>query len=571
LATITLQNFFRLYSKLSGMTGTAMTEAAEFSQIYRLGVVPIPTNQPMIRADQPDLVYKTVDAKFTAVVDDIAERYERGQPVLVGTVSVEKSELLSGLLKRRGVRHEVLNAKQHEREASIVAEAGRKGAVTVATNMAGRGTDIMLGGNVEFLADHELRARGLDPVDAAEDYEKAWPEAVEQVKTRVATEHDEVTELGGLYVLGTERHESRRIDNQLRGRSGRQGDPGESRFYLSLGDDLMRLFNSAMVESFLTRFNIPDDVPIESKMVSNAIRSAQTQVEAQNFEIRKNVLKYDEVLNRQRTVVYEERRRVLEGEDLHEQLRHMVDDVIEGYVAGATSDGFAEEWDLEQLWTALKTLYPVAVTIEELEEASGGDRSALTAEFIAEELKADAQSAYDRREETLGEETMREVERRVVLSVLDRKWREHLYEMDYLQEGIGLRGYGQRDPLVEYQREGFDMFSAMMDAIKEESVGYVFNADVQQAEPDQAEDEAAAEHDADHHAEVLAKGLDAPRRPAQLQYSAPSLDGDSGAAVTSTESSGDGYEGTARNAPCPCGSGKKYKRCHGDPKVRASS
>ncbi|MDQ1603620.1 MAG: preprotein translocase subunit SecA [Actinomycetota bacterium] len=571
LATITLQNFVRLYSKLSGMTGTAMTEAAEFSQIYRLGVVPIPTNQPMIRADQPDLVYKTVDAKFTAVVDDIAERYERGQPVLVGTVSVEKSELLSGLLKRRGVRHEVLNAKQHEREASIVAEAGRKGAVTVATNMAGRGTDIMLGGNVEFLADHELRARGLDPVDAAEDYEKAWPEAVEQVKTRVATEHDEVTELGGLYVLGTERHESRRIDNQLRGRSGRQGDPGESRFYLSLGDDLMRLFNSAMVESFLTRFNIPDDVPIESKMVSNAIRSAQTQVEAQNFEIRKNVLKYDEVLNRQRTVVYEERRRVLEGEDLHEQLRHMVDDVIEGYVAGATSDGFAEEWDLEQLWTALKTLYPVAVTIEELEEASGGDRSALTAEFIAEELKADAQSAYDRREETLGEETMREVERRVVLSVLDRKWREHLYEMDYLQEGIGLRGYGQRDPLVEYQREGFDMFSAMMDAIKEESVGYVFNADVQQAEPDQAEDEAAAEHDADHHAEVLAKGLDAPRRPAQLQYSAPSLDGDSGAAVTSTESSGDGYEGTARNAPCPCGSGKKYKRCHGDPKVRASS
>jgi preprotein translocase subunit SecA len=306
-------------------------------------------------------------------------------------------------------------------------------------------------------------------------------------------------------------------------------------------------------------------------MVTNAIRSAQTQVEAQNFEIRKNVLKYDEVLNRQRTVVYEERRRVLEGEDLHEQLRHMVDDVIEGYVAGATSDGFAEEWDLEQLWTALKTLYPVAVTIEELEEASGGDRSALTAEFIAEELKADAQSAYDRREETLGEETMREVERRVVLSVLDRKWREHLYEMDYLQEGIGLRGYGQRDPLVEYQREGFDMFSAMMDAIKEESVGYVFNADVQQAEPDQAEDEAEAEHDADHHAEVLAKGLDAPRRPAQLQYSAPSLDGDSGAAVTSTESSGDGYEGTARNAPCPCGSGKKYKRCHGDPKVRASS
>ena len=287
---------------------------------------------PMVRADQPDLVYKTEDAKFKAVVDDIVSRHEKGQPVLVGTVSVEKSEHLSSLLKKRGVRHEVLNAKQHEREAAIVAEAGRKGAVTVATNMAGRGTDIMLGGNAEFLADGDLRQRGLDPVDTPEDYEKAWPEAVEAVKARVAAEHDEVSEAGGLYVLGTERHESRRIDNQLRGRSGRQGDPGESRFYLSLGDDLMRLFNSAMVENFLTRFNIPEDVPIESKMVTNAIRSAQTQVEAQNFEIRKNVLKYDEVLNRQRTVIYDERRRVLEGADLHEQIRHMIDDVVEGYV-----------------------------------------------------------------------------------------------------------------------------------------------------------------------------------------------------------------------------------------------
>ena len=479
LATITLQNFFRLYDKLSGMTGTAMTEAAEFSQIYKLGVVPIPTNKPMIRADQSDLVYKSEDAKFKAVVDDIAERHEKGQPVLVGTVSVEKSELLSTLLKKRGVRHEVLNAKQHEREATIVAEAGRKGAVTVATNMAGRGTDIMLGGNVEFLADHELRGRGLDPVETPEDYEKAWPEAVEQVKARVAAEHDEVREVGGLYVLGTERHESRRIDNQLRGRSGRQGDPGESRFYLSLGDDLMRLFNAAMVENFLTRFNIPDDVPIESKMVTNAIRSAQTQVEAQNFEIRKNVLKYDEVLNRQRTVIYAERRQVLEGADLHEQIRHMIDDTVESYVVAATSEGYAEEWDLDQLWAALGTLYPVSVTVDELAEASGGDRSSLTAEFLVEELKADAQSAYDQREETLGPDTMRELERRVVLSVLDRKWREHLYEMDYLQEGIGLRAMAQRDPLVEYQREGFDMFAAMMDAIKEESVGYVFNLEVQ--------------------------------------------------------------------------------------------
>jgi preprotein translocase subunit SecA len=571
LATITLQNFFRLYDKLSGMTGTAMTEAAEFSQIYKLGVVPIPTNKPMIRADQPDLVYKTEVAKFSAVVDDIVDRNRKGQPVLVGTVSVEKSELLSGMLKKRGIRHEVLNAKQHEREAAIVAEAGRRGAVTVATNMAGRGTDIMLGGNVEFLADHDLRSRGLDPVETPQDYEKSWADAVEEVKRRVAAEHDEVTELGGLYVLGTERHESRRIDNQLRGRSGRQGDPGESRFYLSLGDDLMRLFNASMVENFLTRFNIPEDVPIESKMVTNAIRSAQTQVEAQNFEIRKNVLKYDEVLNRQRMVIYDERRRVLEGEDLHEQIRHMVDDVVEGYVVAATGEGFAEEWDLDQLWTALKTLYPVSVTLEELEEASGGDRSALTAEFLIEELKADARAAYDRREEQLGAEVMRELERRVVLSVLDRKWREHLYEMDYLQEGIGLRAMAQRDPLVEYQREGFNMFSAMMDAIKEESVGYVFNLEVQVEE---AAPVAAVEPEVPGgpHAEVVAKGLEAPRRPAQLQYTAPSVDGDTGGRQVSAGATtvDDEYADVPRNAPCPCGSGKKFKRCHGDPRSRVS-
>jgi preprotein translocase subunit SecA len=565
LATITLQNFFRLYKKLSGMTGTAMTEAAEFSQIYKLGVVPIPTNQPMIRADQSDLVYKTEAAKYEAVVDDIAERHEKGQPILVGTVSVEKSEHLSTLLKKRGIKHEVLNAKHHEREAAIVAEAGRRGAVTVATNMAGRGTDIMLGGNVEFIADHELRGRGLDPVESREEYEKAWPEAVEAIKERVVTEHDEVTEVGGLYVLGTERHESRRIDNQLRGRSGRQGDPGESRFYLSLGDDLMRLFNAAMVENFLTRFNIPEDVPIESKMVTNAIRSAQTQVEAQNFEIRKNVLKYDEVLNRQRTVIYEERRRVLHGEDLHEQLRHMVADVVEGYIVAATSEGYAEEWDLDQLWLALKTLYPVSVTVDELEEASGGDRSGLTTEFLVEELKADAEAAYNGREEILGAEVMRELERRVVLSVLDRRWREHLYEMDYLQEGIGLRAMAQRDPLVEYQREGFNMFAAMMDAIKEESVGYVFNLEVQ------VEEDGAAEAQGQAHHEVVAKGLEAPKRPAKMQYSAPTLDGDPSAGPTQTAVTDQSeYGDVPRNAPCPCGSGKKFKRCHGDPRSRAS-
>ncbi|MCW2666976.1 MAG: Protein translocase subunit secA, partial [Frankiales bacterium] len=480
LATITLQNYFRLYGKLGGMTGTATTEAAEFSQTYKLGVVPIPTNKDPRRIDDPDVVYKTEQAKFDAVVEDIAQKHEDGQPVLVGTVSVEKSEYLSQLLTKRGIPHEVLNAKQHDREAQIVAQAGRRGAVTVATNMAGRGTDIMLGGNPEFIAAAELRGRGLSPVDTPQDYEAAWAETLQRAEASVKAEHEQVVEAGGLYVLGTERHESRRIDNQLRGRSGRQGDPGLSRFYLSLGDDLMRLFNAGAVESIMDRLNIPEDQPIESKMVSRAIRSAQSQVEAQNFEIRKNVLKYDEVLNRQRTVIYDERRKVLEGADLHEQIRNMLDDVLEGYVIAETSAGYPEDWDLEKLWTALKTLYPVAIPLDEVEQ----DRSILSTEYLVEELKADAQAAYDRREASLGtgptgEPVMRELERRVLLSVMDRKWREHLYEMDYLQEGIGLRAMGQRDPLVEYQREGFDMFNAMMEAIKEESVGFLFNVDVQ--------------------------------------------------------------------------------------------
>ncbi|WP_396448084.1 preprotein translocase subunit SecA, partial [Actinomadura sp.] len=458
LATITLQNYFRLYKKLSGMTGTAVTEAAEFNKTYKIGVVPIPTNKPMIREDVADVVYKTEQAKFEAVVDDIAERHEKGQPVLVGTTSVEKSEKLSKMLKRRGIPHQVLNAKHHEQESAIVAEAGRKGGVTVATNMAGRGTDIMLGGNPDFRADLELHQRGLSPLETPEEYEAAWPEALEKAKEAVKGEHEEVVELGGLYVLATERHESRRIDNQLRGRSGRQGDPGESRFYLSLEDDLMRLFNSARVESIMTRLNIPDDTPIESKIVTNAIKSAQSQVEQQNFEMRKNVLKYDEVLNRQRKVIYAERRKVLEGEDLHEQVRRMIDEVVAGYVAGATAEGFAEEWDLDKLWKAFKQLYPISITVDELIEEAGGDISGLDAETLAEKIREDAQAAYDKREEELGSDVMRELERRVVLSVLDRKWREHLYEMDYLQEGIGLRAMAQRDPLVEYQREGYDMF-----------------------------------------------------------------------------------------------------------------
>ncbi|MEU7910775.1 preprotein translocase subunit SecA [Microbispora bryophytorum] len=567
LATITLQNYFRLYDKLAGMTGTAATEANEFHQTYKLGVVPVPTNRPMVRKDQADVVYKTEDAKFQACVEDIKERYENGQPVLVGTTSVEKSEKLSRMLKRRGVQHEVLNAKNHAREATIIAEAGRKGAVTVATNMAGRGTDIMLGGNPEFRADLELQQRGLSPSETPEEYEKAWPEALEKAKEAVKAEHEEVTELGGLYVLGTERHESRRIDNQLRGRSGRQGDPGESRFYLSLEDDLMRLFNSARVEMIMTRLNIPDDVPIESGMVSKAIASAQHQVEQQNFEIRKNVLKYDEVMNRQRTVIYAERRKVLEGADLHEQVRGFVTDVIDDYVKGATAEGFAEEWDLEKLWKAFGQLYPISFTVDELIQQVGGDREELTAELIADKVKEDAFAAYGRREEQLGSEAVRELERRVILSVLDRKWREHLYEMDYLQEGIGMRAYAQKDPLIEYQREGFEMFAAMLDGIKEESVGYLFNLEVEvQANPiveENAEDDATLSETGS----IIARALRQPSRPTEMVYTAPGESGDVEVSrVRSTPEQRAAYGDVERNAPCPCGSGKKYKRCHGDPR-----
>ena len=545
LATITLQNYFRLYEKLSGMTGTAMTEAAEFHQIYKLGVIPIPTNRDMQRVDQSDLVYKTELAKFLAVADDIAERHRNGQPVLVGTVSVEKSEELSQLLVRRGVPHEVLNAKQHEREAAIVARAGCKGAVTVATNMAGRGTDIMLGGNAEFFADFALHQRGFSPVDTPEDYEREWPAELARQRQLVAAEHDEVVALGGLYVLGTERHESRRIDNQLRGRSGRQGDPGESRFYLSLQDDLMRRFNSALVERFLGAAGIPDDVPIESKMVSNAIKSAQTQVESQNFEIRKNVLKYDDVLNRQRQVIYAERRSVLEGANLRDQMLEFIDDAVRAQVAFATAESFPEDWNLEALWQQLKALYPISVTPEQLIEEVG-DVSGLSSEYLGEVIGSDALAQYETREQTLTPEITRELERRVVLSVLDRRWRDHLYEMDYLQEGIGLRAMAQRDPLVEYQKEGYDLFTAMMEGIKEESVGAVFYAEVQVERTAQGDLASASLPE-------LGGGDE------ELHYSAP---GD-----YQEQESRNGDE-TSRNAPCPCGSGKKYKRCHGDPRNR---
>ncbi|MDP9885448.1 preprotein translocase subunit SecA [Sinomonas atrocyanea] len=500
LATITLQNYFRLYEKLSGMTGTAETEAAEFMSTYKLGVVPIPTNKPMARIDQSDLVYKNEIVKFDAVVKDISRRNAKGQPVLVGTTSVEKSEYLSKSLAKAGVRHEVLNAKNHAREAAIVAQAGRKGAVTVATNMAGRGTDIMLGGNAEFMAVADLAARGLDPEENSAEYEAAWPAALEAANEAVRAEHEEVLALGGLYVLGTERHESRRIDNQLRGRSGRQGDPGESRFYLSLTDDLMRLFGTGGAERLMAS-SLPDDTALESKMVSRAIQSAQAQVEGRNAEQRKNVLKYDDVLNRQREAIYGDRRRILEGDDLHEKVQFFLEDTLTAMIESATAEGNGDDWDFHALWSNLRTIFPISITPQDVIDEAGG-KPRVTVEMLKDEIISDAKLIYAEREAQLGPDTMRDLERRVVLSVIGRKWQEHLYEMDYLKEGIGLRAMAQRDPLVEYQREGFAMFQTMMEGIREESVAFLFNLEIEQTE--QAE---------------------APAQPARLEYTAPAEDG----------------------------------------------
>jgi preprotein translocase subunit SecA len=501
LATVTLQNYFRLYSKISGMTGTAETEAAEFMSTYKLGVVSIPTNRKMVRKDQSDLIYKNEEVKFRMVVEDIAERHEKGQPVLVGTTSVEKSEYLSKLLAKRGVKHEVLNAKNNAREAIIVAQAGRFGAVTVATNMAGRGTDIMLGGNAEFLAVQQMSKIGLTLDEQPEEYEAQWDEIFNDLKKEVATEAARVLEVGGLYVLGTERHESRRIDNQLRGRSGRQGDPGESRFYLSLTDDLMRLFNSGAAAALMNRASVPDDSAIESGVVSRAIMSAQSQVEGRNAEIRKNILKYDDVMNRQREAVYTDRRQILQGEDISSTFQEFLDLVITQIVQSAGLESNSADWDLETLWTELKITYPIALEVDEVFQEAGS-RSKITASWLTEEVLSDARIAYQKRTDEVGIEIMRELERRVMLSVVDRKWRDHLYEMDYLKEGIGLRAMAQRDPLIEYQREGYAMFLEMMTGIREEAVQFLFNVEIKQSLP-----------------EVQAQ------QPAQLTYSAPTEQG----------------------------------------------
>jgi preprotein translocase subunit SecA len=550
LATITIQNYFRMYEKLAGMTGTAKTQATEFANVYKLDVFEIPTNRPMVRSDDADVIYKTEDAKWKAVTEDLVERNSRGQPVLVGTVSIEKSERLAGYLQRRGVPHHILNAKNHEREAFIVAQAGSIGAVTVATNMAGRGVDILLGGNPEYLARQEMATKDWDndaylleqmsPEDRAA-YEAEYQKIFERKKAECDAEHEKVVAAGGLYVLGTERHESRRIDNQLRGRSGRQGDPGESRFYLSLGDDLMRYFATGMITTVMDRMKIPEEMPIEARMVSKAIERAQNQVESQNFEIRKNVLKYDEVLNKQREVIYGERRKLLEGADLAEQSLEFVADVVEAILATyASTEAHSEEWDWDGLDVSISQLYPSKLT-------GTFDRTKTSYEQLLEAYLEESVEHYHEREQTIGEERLRELERLVFLSILDNKWREHLYEMDYMREGIGLRAYGQRDPLIEYQREAFDMFQSMMSSIKEEFVKYMFHVEVVEEQP-QARPQRMTESHVGGGAMMEAAQADGAgglaREPALV-----------GAPVKSDK--------VPRNAPCPCGSGKKYKKCHG--------
>src|SRR4051794_36050729 len=535
LATITIQNYFRMYDKLGGMTGTAKTQLVEFEETYKLGVVEIPTNRPMVRLDEQDEIFKTEDAKWNAVTEDIVRRNEAGQPVLVGTVSIEKSERLSGYLRRRGVAHHVLNAKNHEKEAMIVAQAGQLGAVTVATNMAGRGVDILLGGNAEYMARQEMAAREFDndrylmfemtPEERAE-YEAEYEPIYAKFKQQTDTEHEEVVATGGLYVLGTERHESRRIDNQLRGRSGRQGDPGGSKVYLSLEDDLMRMFASDRIGRIMEKFNWPEDEPITAKMVSRAIENAQKQVEAVNFERRKNVLKYDDVMNTQRQVIYEERRKVLEGRELRDDAVEMVTEAVTELVAQyAPAETFSEEWDLEGLRTALQAVYPAQLQLSDLGEAA-------TPGELTDRILDESTAAYEAKEQEVGLENMREIERMVLMSDIDTKWREHLYEMDYLEEGIHLRAYGQRDPLTEYRREAFAMFDEMKTSIRDEFVRYIF------------------------HVELVRN--DEPQRPrpqrVQLTHGDDPNTGQAPQAVS---------DKVGRNAPCPCGSGRKYKKCHG--------
>ena len=551
LATVTLQNYFRMYEKLSGMTGTASTEAGEFAHTYDLQVVTIPTNRPMVRNDNADLIYKTEDAKFHAAVDDIIERNEAGQPVLVGTISVEKSERLSRELEKRGVAHSVLNAKQHEREAEIVTQAGQLGAVTVATNMAGRGVDILLGGNPEGLARRECLKEGL--VAGSPEFEARSAELLPQFEAECKAEGAAVREVGGLYVLGTERHESRRIDNQLRGRAGRQGDPGESRFYLSLDDELMRLFAAGPVSRVMNA-SFPEELPLESKMVSRAVERAQGTVEGRNFEIRKNVLKYDEVMNQQRKVIYQRRQQILDDGDLRVEAEEAIESAIARLVDQYCGGEFAESWDLPGLLDAARSYFPTRLSEDDLRDVGG--RTGVERLFVD-----DALGVYADKEEQVGAENLRDIERRVMLSVLDQHWREHLYEMDYLQEGINLRAMGQQDPLAEWQREGFDMFEAMMGLIEDDFVRYVFHLQVVvDEEPRQdlrnVSYSAPGDPVGGEQAILAAMAAD-PELPAAEAV------GSGAPAGTMTQQPVRVDKTPGRNEPCPCGSGKKYKLCHG--------
>jgi preprotein translocase subunit SecA len=572
-ATVTLQNYFRLYDKLGGMTGTAETEAAEFASTYAVPVVPIPTNVPMVRADSPDLIYKSEDAKFAAVVEDLAERHATGQPVLVGTASVAKSEQLSRLLERRGIPHEVLNAKQHAREAEIVTQAGRLHAITVATNMAGRGVDILLGGNSEGLAHREAIGKGLD-LDT-EEGQAEYERLLARFEKECNDEGDEVRALGGLYVLGSERHESRRIDNQLRGRSGRQGDLGESRFFLSLEDELMRLFATGAMQWVMGRA-LPDDVPIEAKMVTKAIERAQNTVEGRNAEIRKDVLKYDEVLNEQRKVIYARRLQVIDGENLKENTEELLEFTIDALVRAACPSEYPEEWELEHLISEVTQYYPTAFTDDDLAEAT-------TVAQVSESFLAEALDAYHARDEIFpgGADEARQVEREVMLQIIDQRWREHLSEMDYLREGINLRAMGQLDPLVAWQREGFQMFGQMMDAIDDDYLRYVMHVHVvaeATAQPDLSHAQYQAAEDPSQGPSLLdafhATAPEAEMVAAEAGVPVGVGGGGrfaNGAAPSPQQMAEETQvplvkaptEKLGRNEPCWCGSGKKFKLCHG--------
>ncbi|MGE5542367.1 MAG: preprotein translocase subunit SecA, partial [Bacillota bacterium] len=545
LATITFQNYFRMYKKLAGMTGTAATEEEEFRKIYGLDVVVVPTNEPMIREDHPDVIYKTEQGKFRAAVEEIVECHETGRPVLVGTISIEKSELLSSMLSRRGVPHQVLNAKHHEKEAEIVAQAGRLNAVTIATNMAGRGTDIILGGNPQFLARQRLRARGYpEPVvmAASENFPPDDPEILKaheeyleylaEARRETEAEHEKVVALGGLHILGTERHEARRIDNQLRGRSGRQGDPGSSRFYLSLEDDLMRLFGSDMIAGLMDRLGFTEDEPIEHRMVSSAIERAQKRVEARNFEIRRNVLEYDNVMNKQREVIYAERKKVLAGENLSGMVLDMIRRIVAGWVeAYCSARVHPDEWDVTGLVAQAEGLFLRRGAIDPESLRSAGARA------IEDLLYSEAEKAYLSKEQTIGPETMRDLERVIVLRVVDQKWMDHLDAMDDLREGIGLRAYGQKDPLLEYQMEAHDMFEQMVEGIRDEVVRLMFKVEL--VREDGGRTKVAGPRAAAPGRAVITPG---------------------GEKAATRVRAG---KKIGRNDPCPCGSGKKYKKCCG--------